>query len=195
MNATDQINDYLATQSEWREELTALRQIALDAGLSEAWKWRQPCFTWEGHNVCIIGTLSHACVIGFFKGALLEDPTNLLAPPGPNTRSAKDARFTSLDQIRAAEPTLRNLIAQATAVEQAGLQVDFSDRDDIPVPEELTARIDSDPGFAAAWDALTPGRKRAYCLTIGQAKQPKTRLARIDKYAAKIHQGLGPNDH
>ena len=62
------------------------------------------------------------------------------------------------------------------------------------VPPELQARLDGAPALQAAFDALTPGRQRAYLHYFSQAKQSKTREARVEKYAPKILAGKGLDD-
>ncbi|MCA9547504.1 MAG: YdeI/OmpD-associated family protein [Myxococcales bacterium] len=173
--------------------LRALRSIALDCGLTETVKWRQPCYTADDKNVIILGRMKGHCVISFMKGALLPDPEGLLATNGPNTRSAKVVRFTDAGEVRAAEAGLRALIAQAVEAERQGLRVE-------PLTEtpeyvaELTAHLAAHPDFRAAFEALTPGRQRAYNMHFGQAKQAATRRARIVKCTARIMDGKGLND-
>jgi len=62
----------------WSEELRELRRIVLDVGLTETLKWRQPCYPPEGKNIVILGTLKDSCVLRFFRGAMVEDPSGLL---------------------------------------------------------------------------------------------------------------------
>jgi uncharacterized protein YdeI (YjbR/CyaY-like superfamily) len=192
--AKSEIDVYFAGAERWPAELAELRRILLDINLAEDWKWRQPCYTFQKKNIAIIGELNEGAAIGFFKGALLDDPDHVLQPSGPNTRSARDIRFSDVEQIRTMEPTLRALVAAAIEVERSGQQFDFSERDDVPMPDELRDRLERDPGLKAAFEALTPGRKRAYCLLIGQAKQSSTRAGRVEKYAPKILDGLGPQE-
>ena len=81
---------------------------------------------------------------------------------------------------------------QAIEVEKAGIEVG-------PPPQlvpvaELQHRLDHDPDFKAAFEALTPGRQREYNLHFSAAKQATTREARIEKYAPKILGGKGLRD-
>ena len=62
------------------------------------------------------------------------------------------------------------------------------------IPEELVTAMDEDPELAEAFYALTPGRQRGYCMTIGSAKQQSTRLNRIAKYREQILRGKGFNE-
>jgi uncharacterized protein YdeI (YjbR/CyaY-like superfamily) len=63
--------------------------------------------------------------------------------------------------------------------------------EDYDVPEELTAYFQSDSDFEKAFKSLTPGRQRGYLMHFNQAKQSKTRTARIEKYRDKIFAGKG----
>ncbi|MCB0795909.1 MAG: YdeI/OmpD-associated family protein [Flavobacteriales bacterium] len=196
MSATDpRVEAHLAKARSWKQELLALRRIALEAGLTEELKWYQPCYTHAGGNVLILGSFKDFCTMSFFKGVLLKDPKGLLVSPGPNTRSARMARITSLDEVHALEPALKRFIAEAKALEEQGIQVDFaSDRANTPVPVELREAMADDPELHAAFKALTPGRQRGYLLHIGGAKQSATRTARIAKCRDRILAGKGWNE-
>ena len=55
-------------------------------------------------------------------------------------------------------------------------------------------RLKADPALSAAFDALTPGRRRGWVLHVLTARQPATRHARIDKAAPRILAGKGMHD-
>jgi uncharacterized protein YdeI (YjbR/CyaY-like superfamily) len=177
----------------WHEELEELKRIARECDLTEEVKWRQPCFTLDGRNVLILGTLKDACIASFFKGALLKDPEGLLVKPGENSRFTRYLRFTSVDEVREREPIVKAYIREAVEAERAGLTVDVGDDEPEP-PEELVERLAQDPDLAAAWDALTPGRRRGYVIHVAGAKQPATRTARIDRQRDRILEGKGLHD-
>ena len=48
--------------------------------------------------------------------------------------------------------------------------------------------------FRAAFESLTPGRRRGWVLNFSGAKQARTRTARIEKAAPKILAGKGMHD-
>lgn len=194
MPASDpRLDAFFAANQPWQAELSTLRALLLAAGLAEAFKWRGPCYTHLGGNVATLWGFKEACVIGFFKGALLADPEGILVPPGPNSRAVRMAKFTSLAAITAATPALQTTIQAAIAVEAAGLKIVFS-KDDLAYPDELVTALDEDPDLALAFDALTPGRRRGYLLHFAQAKHSATRTARIAKYRPAILDGKGMND-
>jgi uncharacterized protein YdeI (YjbR/CyaY-like superfamily) len=187
------IDRYLAKDRPWRDEMVAFRTILLDEGLTEALKWRAPCYAAHGSNVAILGATKDAAVLSFFKGVLLTDPEGLLVPPGDNSRSARVLRVTDAGRIAAVEPALRRLIREAVENERLGRKVDLP-KDDIDLPAELAEAMAMDADLARAFRALTPGRQRGYFVQISGAKQPDTRRARIAKHRARILDGKGIHD-
>ena len=187
------LDAFFSHLTDWRAELLALRTILLDAGLTETFKWSSPVYTMDGGNVAIIWGFKDRAALGFFKVVLMKDPEGLLEAPGENSRSSRMINFTHLDQIEGAAPVLRAYLAEAVDIEKQGLKVDLP-KDDLEYPEELVSRLDSDPEFREAFEALTPGRRRSWVLHFGTAKQAATRETRIDKAAPKIFEGKGFND-
>lgn len=180
--------------TKWREEFEKLREIALGCGLEEELKWGQPCYMAEGANIVLIHGFKEYCAYLFFKGALLKDPKGILIQQTENVQSGRQIRFTGLVEIVKLEKTLKAYIREAVEVEKAGLKVELKKTTDYAVPEEFRARLDSDRALKAAFEGLTPGRQRAYLFHFGQAKQSKTREARIEKCIPKIMDGLGLDD-
>ncbi|NND19076.1 MAG: hypothetical protein HKN98_10910 [Silicimonas sp.] len=192
-NADRRVGVFVSKADRWQDELAALRSILLDTDLTETFKWRQPVYTWRGANVAILWAFKDNCGLGFFKGALLSDPEGVLEAPGENTRAARKFPFRSAAEVRAGEPIIRAYVAEAIEVERKGLKVDLP-KDDLALPDELTQAFAADPDFAAAFEALTPGRRRSWVLHISQAKKPETRVARIEKAEPKIRAGKGWNE-
>lgn len=184
---------YYANAGKWRAELAALRAVLRACPVTEDFKWRSPCYTFEGGNVAAVWGLKDDCAVAFFKGVLLKDPQNLLSAPGENSRSMRLIRFRSTAGIEGMEPILKDYIQAAIELEKAGVKVDLPE-DDLDYPEELLQRFEEDPELQAAFAALTPGRQRGYLLHFAQAKQSRTRSARIGKHAPRILAGKGMHD-
>ena len=174
-------------------ELRHLRSILTETDLVEEMKWSVPAYTLDGKNVIMLGAFVHHASLSFFKGAIVDDPKGLLVKPGENTQASRQLRVTSLNQILELETEIRALIASAIDVERRGLKVERV-RHEVAACDELQTKFDAEPAFKAAFEALTPGRQRAYHLHFNQAKQAKTRAARIAKYEAAILDGKGMND-
>jgi uncharacterized protein YdeI (YjbR/CyaY-like superfamily) len=177
----------------WQKEADKLRKIALDCDLSEEKKWGKPCFTYQKKNVAIVIPLKEACAFSFFKGALLRDPKHILQKVGEHTQAGRWIKFTSLKEITAVQSTLRNYLSEAIKVEALGKKVALKKASEYAVPEELQARLDAAPALRAAFDALTPGRRKSYIFHVAGAKQAKTREARVERCMPMILSGRGFN--
>lgn len=178
----------------WRHELALLRAIILDCGLHEELKWGHPVYTFEKSNVILLGAFTDNCTFSFFKGALLHDEAGILQLPGENTQSARVLRFTGVREIEAVEELLKAYIFEAIEVEKAGLKAHFKPISEYAVPEEFQRKLDDNPALDAAFQALTPGRRRGYLMHFSQPKQSQTRVARIEKCVPGIMAGKGLND-
>lgn len=188
------VDEYLNKTKKWRQELSALRMILLDCQLTEALKWRAPCYTFDGKNVALLSRLKECCTLSFPKGALLKDTPGLLSKPGENTRAARVIRFTCVDEIDELETILRAYVYEAVELEKSGRKVDFNQRRELALCDELQTKFEKDPAFKAAFEALTPGRQRGYLLHFSGAKQSKTRTSRIEACEHKILAGKGFHD-
>lgn len=134
------------------------------------------------------------CSISFFKGALLHDEAGLLVRAGENTQASRQLRFTNPEQVNKLEESLRSMIFEAIEVEKAGLRVQLKAADEYQVPDEFRDRMEQMPALKEAFNALTPGRRRAYLMHFSEAKQTKTRETRIDKWIPAILNGKGMNE-
>jgi len=175
----------------WQKETGELRKIVLDCDLIEEVKWSKSCFTYQKKNVVIIIPLKDACTLSFFKGALLKDPKHILQRVGEHTQAGRWIKFTSLQEIAALKPTLKKYIYEAVLLEESGKKVALKKPSEYPVPEELQALLNASPRLKAAFDALTPGRRKSYYFHITGAKQAATRASRAEKCVPKILSGRG----
>jgi uncharacterized protein YdeI (YjbR/CyaY-like superfamily) len=187
------VDKYLSKVENWQEELEQLRMIILDCGLDEELKWGVPCYSFQNTNIVIIGGLKDCCVLSFFKGNLLNDSEGILLKPGENTQTVRVIRFTSLMEIVKMAPILKAYIYEAIEVEEAGLKVNLKKSPE-PIPEEFKKKLVKNPALRAAFEALTPGRQRAYILYFSAPKQSKTRETRVEKYIKQILDGKGFNE-
>jgi uncharacterized protein YdeI (YjbR/CyaY-like superfamily) len=178
----------------WAAEFNALRQIMLDSPLIEERKWGKPCYSFEGGNVAILYAMKAYCGVGFFKGALLSDPQQVLHQQGAHSQAVRLMRFGDEAEVARLAPVLLRYIAEAIALEKAGAKIDFKEKHALVFPGELTAAFAENPMFEAAFMALTPGRQRGYVLHFSAAKQAATRTARIEKARAGVMAGKGMND-
>ncbi|WP_298733390.1 YdeI family protein [uncultured Chitinophaga sp.] len=188
------VDSIIDKEQKWQKEFEKLREIILDCPLEEDLKWGCPCYSYQGGNVVLIHGFKDYCALLLFKGALLGDPEGILIQQTENVQSARQIRFTSLQQITSMARVLKSYIYEAIEVEKAGLKVEMKKTSDYPVPEEFQEKLDKMPALKKAFEALTPGRQRGYLFYFSSAKQSKTRASRVEKYIPQILEGKGLDD-
>jgi uncharacterized protein YdeI (YjbR/CyaY-like superfamily) len=188
------VNWFFDKDTKWQKEYKKLRAIIVDCGLTEELKWGCPCYTFNGRNIVLIHGFKDYCALLFHKGVLLNDTDKLLIQQTENVQSARQIRFTNMDEINELEQTIRAYVFEAVEVEKAGLEVKMKKTSEYEKPEELERAFNEDPNFRTAFDSLTPGRQRGYFLHFSEAKQSKTRTSRIEKAKPKIFDGKGYNE-
>jgi uncharacterized protein YdeI (YjbR/CyaY-like superfamily) len=179
----------MAYRERWHAEMAELQRILSGFDLREERKWGKPCYTTDGKNVVIIQGFKEYCALGFFQGALLKDPENLLVQLG-QVQAGRVMKFTSATEIATKAATIQAYVREAVAAEKAGMKVETKPPE-VPVPEELKEKFRNDPRFKRAFETLTPGRQRGYLLHFASAKQSGTRSARIAKAMPAIFEGRG----
>jgi uncharacterized protein YdeI (YjbR/CyaY-like superfamily) len=186
------VDAYLGKAKKWPDEMRKLRTLVLDCGLTEDFKWGQPCYTFDKGIVLLISAFKDYCALALFRGALLKDPKGMLVAPGENSQSMRQIRFTGVEQIVEREAVLKSYIEEAIANEKAGLKIQKNT--EVAIPGEFQNKLEQNPALKAAFEALTPGRRRAYAMHFSQPKQSATREARIEKCTPQILAGKGLNE-
>lgn len=193
-NTNPGVDWFFDKDTPWQKEYQKLRTIILDCGLTEELKWGCPCYTFRDANIVLIHGFKEYCALLFFKGALLNDPDGILVQQTKNVQAARQARFATLREIVKVEKKIKAYIYEAIEVEKAGLKVKLKKTAEFEMPEEFQKKLAKNSALKKSFEALTPGRQRAYLLYFSQAKQSKTKEARIEKYIPQILKGKGLND-
>lgn len=179
----------MAYRERWEAEIAEMRRILASFVLTEECKWGKPTYTLDGKNVVILQGFKEYFALGFFQGALLKDPKNLLVQLG-RTQEGRVMKFTGAEEIVAKATTIKAYVREAIAIERAGLRVEKKPPD-LALPEELKEKFRKEPRLKKAFAALTPGRQRSYLYHFAAAKQRATRIARIEKAIPGIFAGKG----
>jgi uncharacterized protein YdeI (YjbR/CyaY-like superfamily) len=180
-------------REQWQDEARLLRALVCSTGLDESVKWGQPAYSHQGKTVLLVSHRKVGATVSFFKGALFDDPDGVLVSPGKNSRHARYLQYTSVAEVEGRRDELLGFIAQAKAVQEAGLKVEPATPEESRVPE-LVEHMRANPAFRAAFEALTPGRQRAYILHFDGAKRAQTRRDRIARFEERILAGKGMHD-
>ena len=188
------VDFYFTKAKNWQDELELLRTILLECPLNEELKWGCPCYTFENTNIVLIHVFKSYCALLFFKGALLQDADSILVQQTKNVQSARQIRFTHIQEISDRKATLKAYVYEAIEVEKAGLNVEFKKTTAFSIPAEFQNELNKNPALNASFEALTPGRQRAYLLYFSAPSQSKTRVSRVEKFRQQILDGKGLND-
>lgn len=188
------VDFYFNKAKKWEKELEQLRIIVLDCGLTEELKWGVPSYTFQQNNIVLIHVFKEYCAILFFKGVLLKDAHNILIQQTENVQVARQIRFTNVREIVKIKPIIKAYIHEAIEVEKAGLKVPLKETKEFKIPEEFQNKLDKNSSLRVAFEALTPGRQRAYILYFSAPKQSKTKASRVEKYLPQILNGQGLKD-
>jgi uncharacterized protein YdeI (YjbR/CyaY-like superfamily) len=195
MKMNSKVDDYLAGQNRWKDEITLLRKIIFEIKeLHEDYKWMHPCYTLRDKNVVVIQEFKDYCALMFFKGVLMKDPKGILIQMTENVQAGRQIRFTDINQIRKSKSIIEEYIGEAIEIEKSGKKISLKKTSDYPVPGEFQKILNENPEVKNAFNSLTPGRQNGYLFYFSQAKQSKTRESRIKKYIPKILAGKGLND-
>jgi uncharacterized protein YdeI (YjbR/CyaY-like superfamily) len=178
----------------WQKETDKLRKIALGCDLIEEIKWGKPCFTYLKKNVAIVIPLKESCALSFFKGALLKDRKHILEKIGEHTQAGRWIKLTSVKEITALQSTLSSYLYEAIELEESGKKVERKKPSEYAVPNELQTVLSGNADLKAAFEALTPGRRKSYIFHICSAKQAKTRETRAERCVPMILTGRGFNE-
>lgn len=190
----EKVDRYIDKIKNWKEETILLREICLECGLDEDFKWMHPCYTYQDKNVVLIHGFKEYCALLFHKGALLKDAENILVQQTKNVQSARQIRFTDKTQINDLRAVVKAYIFEAIEIEKAGLKVKKKKTLEYDMPAELEQEFQNDLEFKTAFYNLSPGRQRGYLLHFSGAKQSKTRTSRIEKAKPNIFNGTGHNE-
>ena len=188
--------DFYFSKAAWQKELDQLRKMVLSCGLTETLKWGVPCYQFAAANIVLIHVFKNYCALLFFKGALLHDAHKILIQQTKNVQAARQIRFTNVAEIVKLKLIVKAYIYEAIEVEKAGLKVPLKKTTAYAMPREFKNKLAAKggPALKTAFEALTPGRQRAYLLHFAAPIQAKTREARIEKVVLQILDGKGLND-
>lgn len=189
-----EVNWFFDKSGQWQQAYQELREIVLNCGLTEELKWGCPCYTNQKSNIVLIHGFKEYCALLFMQGALLKDPNKVLVQQTANVQSARQIRFSAVEEIRKSKQTIEACLKEAIQNDKAGLKVKMKTTSEFDIPKEFQTALDEMPGLKTAFYELTPGRQKGYLLYFSAAKQSKTRMERVEKCVPKILDKKGLDD-
>lgn len=193
MKPADKVKDYLSAHADWSGILNRLRQIMLETGLKEDFKWHQPVYTHNGKNVAGIATTKNYAGVWFFQGGLLTDPLRVLvnAQEG-RTRAMRHWRFYSEAEIHV--EGLKVYLKEAIKNQAEGKTIKADRNKNLEIPDLLQQAFDQDSSLKTAFDQFNLTNRRDFTEYIETAKMENTKLKRLEKIIPMIKAGTGLND-
>jgi uncharacterized protein YdeI (YjbR/CyaY-like superfamily) len=187
------VNWFFEKPSNWQECLQKLREIMRETKLNEGLTYGKPTYYNypENQKICLLHTFKDYAAILFYKGALMNNPDNLLVQQTVNVQSARQLRFKNLDEIVKKENQIKDYIQEAIKVEKSGKKVIKKTPEDLIFPDEFVSKLDEISGLYEAFNGLTEGRQKGYYLYFTSAKLAKTRGERVAKSIPYIMRGKG----
>ncbi|NKI26257.1 hypothetical protein HCG49_06755 [Arenibacter sp. 6A1] len=193
MTVQEKIESYYEKEHPFTEGIALLREIVLKTELEESFKWSCPVYTLDKKNVLGIIAFKSYFGIWFYNGVFLSDPVKVLenAQEGV-TKAMRHWKFYALEEIDAR--TVAAYIQEAIDNQKKGLSLAPQKKKPITVPPLLTTLLNSNPTLRTNFDQLPPYKQREYCEYVSEAKQEKTKHARLEKCTPKLLEGLGLHD-
>lgn len=182
----------MQNNNQWTEELEIIANIISKQPLEKAIKWGAEVFTYNGKNVVSYGGFKAFFTIWFYNGVFLKDKYKVLVSAQNKTKSLRQWRFTSKDEID--EKKITEYIDEAITVEKKGLKIQPEKFKSIPVPALLLNEFKKSKTLKRNFEKLTPGKQKEYIVYINEAKQETTKRSRLEKIKTLIMQGVGLND-
>jgi len=187
------VDVFMKKTTTWHDEYEVLREIALATGLDEDLKWGQPCYTLNGKNIFLLHSFKEYIAVFFMKGVVMKDPKSILIQQTPNVQAGRQIRFKNLEEIVKAKKVIKAYMAEAIAVEEAGIEVPMKKAAPVEIPKDIAAAMKKIPGLPTAFKKLTPSCQKEYMLYFDGAKKEETRISRVEKCAEKILSGKRMN--
>lgn len=193
MDKSQKLDTYYNSNHLFKEGITQLRELALQSGAEEDFKWSFPVYTLNGKNVFGICKFKSYFGIWFFNGSFLKDPKKVLenAQEG-KTKGMRHWKFNSLDELD--EKGVFAYMLESLENQEKGLEIKAEKTSKVFIPEQLQAALDQNKALQSSFDAFTPYKQKEFCEYIIEAKQQATKLRRLEKILPLIEKGVGLND-
>lgn len=197
MSKPKNIDEYLTDKegTAYYDLLVRIRKIILSTApeIEEKIKWGAPSFEYKGLLAGMLAFKSHAAV-WFHKGALLDDPQNLLETSAETTKSMRKYMLRSVDDLN--EEGLRDLLKQAIQKNEDGEEVEGLGKASRAHEkcELLDEALALEPEVKKTFDNLSPYKQKEYNEYIHTAKQEATKQKRLAKSLELLREGRGLHD-
>lgn len=183
----------MESPEKWMHGLEQLAAIVAKTPLIPVSKWGIDVYTYNNRNVLAFLGFKDFFSLWFYNGVFLSDPYQVLVSASDGkTKSLRQWRFTNVNDIQ--ESRILEYIREAIHIEEQGLKIAPERFQAIAVPSLLQSALDAMPQLAIAFQNLSPGKQKEYCVYMAEPKQETTRERRLEKIIPMILSRVGLND-
>ncbi|MCA5005122.1 DUF1801 domain-containing protein [Sphingobacterium bovistauri] len=180
-------------RDQWLDLYEKMSQLILKTNLTKEFKWGTDVYTFQGKNIIGWAGFKNFFSIWFYNGVFLTDPYQVLV-------NASEGKTKSLRQWRVKdnsdfdEKRILEYIQESIQTILDGKTIPI-EKGSSKAPEGiLKDELTNNKPFHEAFYKLTAGRQKEYIEYINEAKQDKTKIARLEKIIPTILSGKGLND-
>ncbi|WP_437918301.1 DUF1801 domain-containing protein [Sphingobacterium sp. LRF_L2] len=185
--------DWKRYHTQWEDATKIIEQIVDQLPLTKTFKWGGDVYTFRNKNVFSYRGFKNYFAIWFYNGVFLSDPEGVLVSASEGkTKSLRQWRITSIAEIDVNK--VKMYIEEAIQTVLDGKEIKMEKMGEKTVSGILKNVLDANLKLQEAFEQLTPGKRKDYIIYIEEAKQDKTKMARIEKIIPLILTGKGLND-
>lgn len=184
--------NWSAYNDQWTDAEEFMQQLIVKTNLDKTIKWDKEVYTFNNKNVIGWGGFKDFFSLWFFNGVFLSDPEKVLVNADGKTKSMRQWRFTSVNDMN--EKKILAYINESIQTIKDGKEIKpdvFEEKKPEGIFKDF---LDSNPNVKAAFEKLTKGKQKEYVVYIDEAKQEKTKITRLEKIKELILQNKGLND-
>ena len=177
----------------WVEANEKIQQVVNETELVKEFKWGGDVYTYNKKNVLAFSGFKNHFALWFYNGVLLKDSYHVLVNANEEkTKALRQWRFNSADEIDVVK--VKEYVLEAIQLVKDGKEI----KPEKPQPKEIKGLLkdilNQDDTLFTSFKTLTMSKQKEYIEYIEEAKQEKTKLARIEKIKPMILEGKGLND-
>ena len=185
--------NWSAYNDQWTDAEEFMQQLIVKTNLDKAIKWGMEVYTFNNKNVLGWGGFKNFFSLWFYNGVFLSDPENVLVNASDGkTKSMRQWRFTNVDDMD--EKKILAYINESIQTIKDGNEIKpdvFEEKKPEGIFKDF---LEKNTDVKKAFEKLTKGKQKEYVVYIDEAKQEKTKTARLEKIKELILQNKGLND-
>jgi uncharacterized protein YdeI (YjbR/CyaY-like superfamily) len=180
----------------WVDAYECMNEIIVQfSTLQKTQKWGTDVYTYKAKNLVSWSGFKNFFSLWFYNGVFLIDNKGYLMNASEGkTKSLRQWRFKSVDELREHEKEIKAYIKESMQIIDDGKHIPSTKSNPLLVPKLLQESLDSNEDLYNAFNVLSVSKRNEYITYIEEAKQEKTKLSRIDKIIPLVLSGKGLND-